>query len=148
MIRKKTLKLDKKLNKELKPDDKLNNFEIYDVQLEIDEIVYFDLCDLKKHLEDGIINNNYGENDNMPVLEIQSLPLTYNLLFVILFPFLLLIIKILHKKILILEARVEQMESEKRQPYWKKILSGQSCSFFVNIDSIQLFHTLHDKIAL
>ena len=96
IIRKKTSKLDKKLNKEPKPDDKLNNFEIYDVQLEIDETVYFDLCDLKKNLEEGIINNNYGENDNMPVLEIQSLPLTYNLLFVILFPFLLLIIKILH----------------------------------------------------
>ena len=72
IIRKKISKLDKKLNKEFKPDDKLNNFEIYDVQLEMEETVYFDLSDLEKSLEEGIINNKYGKNDHMTVSEIYK----------------------------------------------------------------------------
>ena len=39
------------------------------------------------------------------------------------------------------------MKNEKKQPYWKKILSGQNCSFFINIVSTELFHTLHEKVA-
>ena len=46
-----------------------------------------------------------------------------------------------------LEDKIKEMENEKKQPYWKKILSTQNCSFFTNIDKIELFHTLYDKVT-
>ena len=46
-----------------------------------------------------------------------------------------------------LEGKIKEMENEKEQLYWKKILCSQNCSLLTNIDNIELFHTLHDKVV-
>ena len=102
----------------------------------------------KKKLETDIIHNiniRSQENEDASTLN-TSCHITFDL-FLIILSLLLLIIKLLHEKFLMLERKIKEMENEKEQPYWKMIFSSQNCSFLTNIDNIELFHTLDDKVA-
>ena len=148
LIRTKTSKLDKTQKNKATKDNILDS-ETFDDELEINETVDLDKFDLRKSLETDIIHNintKNQENEDAPSLNTPPFHITFDLLLIIL-SLLLLIIKLLYEKVLTLEGKIKEMENEKKQPYWKKILSSQNCSFLTNIDSIELFHTLHDKVA-
>ena len=103
----------------------------------MNETVDFDLFGLEKGLEKDItdnINTKKQENEDAATLNTSSCHITFDLLLIIL-SLLLLIIKLLYEKVLML-GKIKEMENEKKQPYWKKILSGQNCSLFTNIDNI------------
>ena len=147
LIRTNTSILDKTQKKEATKDNILER-ETFDNELEMNETVDFDLFDLEKNLETDIIHNintRNQENEDASTLN-TSCHITFDL-FLIILSLLLLIIKLLYEKVLILKGKIKEMENEKKQPYWNKILSSQNCSFLTNIDNIELFHTLHDKVA-
>ena len=103
----------------------------------MNETVDFDLFGLEKGLETDItdnINTKKQENEDAATLNTSSCHITFDLLLIIL-SLLLLIIKLLYEKVLML-GKIKEMENEKKQLYWKKILSGQNCSLFTNIDNI------------
>ena len=90
----------------------------------------FDPFDLEKSLKTDIIHNiniRNQENDGASTLN-TSCHITFDL-FLIILSLLLLIIKLLHEKVLMLEGKIKEMENDKKQPYWKKMLSSQNCSF-------------------
>ena len=114
-----------------------DNIPTFDDELEMNETVDFDLFGLEKGLETDItdnINSKKQENEDAATLNTSSCHITFDLLLIIL-SLLLLIIKLLYEKVIML-GKIKEMENEKRQPYWKKILSGQNCSLFTNIDNI------------
>ena len=114
----------------------------------MNETVDFDIYDFEKKLEADIIHNiNIRNQENEDASKLNtSCHITFDL-FLIILSLLLLIIKLLHEKFLMLEGKFNETENEKKQPYWKKMLSSQNCSFLTNIDNIELFHTLHDKVV-
>ena len=84
---------------------------------------------MKKSLETDIIDNintKNQENEDASTLNTSSCHITFDLFLVILLV-LLLTIKLLYKKVVMLEGKIKEMKNEKKQPYWKKILSGQNC---------------------
>ena len=148
LIRTKTSKLDKTQKKEA-TEDNIPDSETFDDELEMNETVDFDLPDLEKSLKTDIIdniNNRNKKNEHATTLNALSFHITF-ILFLIILSILLLIIKLLYEKVLTLKGKIKEMENEKKQHYWKKILSSRSCSFFTNIDNTELFHALHDKVA-
>ena len=148
LIGTKASKLEKTQKNKATKDNILDS-ETFDDELEINETVDLDKFDLRKSLETDIIHNidtKNQENEDASSLNTPPFHITFDLLLIIL-SLLLLIIKLLYEKVLTLEGKIKEMENEKKQPFWKKILSSQNCSFLTNIDNIELFHTLHDKVA-
>ena len=62
-----------------------------------------------------------------------------------LFVFIILLISVIHTLVKYIIAL--QKKREKKEPYYKKLLNEKNCKFFTNIDKIELFYKLHDKIA-
>ena len=100
----------------------------------MNETVDFDIYDFEKKLEADIIHNiNIRNQENEDASKLNtSCHITFDL-FLIILSLLLLIIKLLHEKVLMLEGKFNETENEKKQPYWKKMLSSQNCSFLTNI---------------
>ena len=124
MVRTKNSILGKTQKKEATKDNILES-ETFDNELEMNETVDFDLFDLEKNLETDIIHNintRNQENEDASTLN-TSCHITFDL-FLIILSLLLLIIKLLYEKVLMLEGKIKEMENEKKQPYWKKILSS------------------------
>ena len=124
MIRTKNSILGKTQKKEATKDNILES-ETFDNDVEMNETVDFDLFYLEKILETDIIHNintRNQENEDTSILN-TSCHITFDL-FLIILSLLLLIIKLFYEKVLMLEGKIKEMENEKKQPYWKKILSS------------------------